>query len=62
VLRGKAVNLIAERVKVTDSSGHPVDIKAALSAPGSAGTEADDDAADAVDADEAEDTEDADEA
>jgi trigger factor len=71
VLRGKAVNLIAERVKVTDASGHPVDIKAALSAPGSAGTEAADDAAeaDAGDADdaagdahEAEDAEDADEA
>jgi len=45
VLRGKAVNLIAERVKVSDASGHPVDITAALSAPGSAGTEADDDAA-----------------
>ncbi|HYB16259.1 MAG TPA: trigger factor [Streptosporangiaceae bacterium] len=57
VLRGKAVNLIAERVKVTDASGHPVDIKAALGAPGSAGTEADDDAAqdadDAPDDDEA---------
>ncbi len=55
VLRGKAVNLIAERVKVTDASGHPVDIKAALSAPGSAGTEAADDAseADAGDADDA---------
>jgi trigger factor len=59
VLRGKAVNLIAERVKVTDASGHPVDVKAALSAPGSAGTEADDDAADAVDADQAEDTDEA---
>jgi trigger factor len=67
VLRGKAVNLIAERVKVTDASGRPVDIKAALSAPGSAGTEADEDAAeadeDAADAEaDAEDAEDADEA
>ena len=34
VLRGKAMNLIAERVKVTDSAGHEVDVKAALNAPG----------------------------
>ena len=47
-LRGKAVNLIAERVKVTDASGHPVDIKAALSAPGSTGSAEDDDDADAA--------------
>jgi trigger factor len=33
VLRGKAMNLIAERVKVTDASGDPVDVKAALNAP-----------------------------
>ena len=33
VLRGKAMNLIAERVKVTDSAGHEVDVKAALNAP-----------------------------
>ncbi len=33
VLRGKAVSLIAERVKVTDSAGHEVDVKAALNAP-----------------------------
>ncbi len=33
VLRGKAMNLIAERVKVADSAGHEVDIKAALNAP-----------------------------
>jgi trigger factor len=33
VLRGKAMNLIAERVKVTDKSGHPVDIAAALNSP-----------------------------
>jgi hypothetical protein len=58
------VNLIAERVKVTDASGHPVDINAALSTPGSTGTEAGDDVAeaDAGDADEAEDAEDADQA
>jgi trigger factor len=33
VLRRKAMNLIAERVKVTDASGHPVDVKTALNAP-----------------------------
>jgi trigger factor len=33
ILRGKAMNLIAERVKVTDESGHEVDIRAALGAP-----------------------------
>ena len=33
VLRGKAMNLIAERVKVTDSAGHEVDVQAALNAP-----------------------------
>jgi trigger factor len=33
VLRGKAMNLIAERVKVTDDAGHEVDVKAALNAP-----------------------------
>jgi trigger factor len=59
VLRGKAVNLIAEQVKVTDASGHPVDIKAALGAPaGSAGTDLEGGAAEA----DAEDAEDADEA
>jgi trigger factor len=44
VLRGKAMNLIAERVKVTDESGNPVDIAAALNAPLTAA--ADEDAAD----------------
>jgi trigger factor len=33
VLRGKAMNLIAERVKVTDEAGQEVDIKGALNAP-----------------------------
>jgi trigger factor len=33
VLRGKAMNLIAERVKVADKSGNPVDIAAALNTP-----------------------------
>jgi len=46
VLRGKAMNLIAERVKVTDEAGHEVDIKAALNAPvagaGNAGAAGDD--------------------
>jgi trigger factor len=43
VLRAKAMNLIAERVKVTDSAGHEVDVKAALnSPPGAARADADD--------------------
>ena len=47
VLRGKAMNVIAQRVKVTDESGNPVDIAAALNAPLTpAGDAADDDAAD----------------
>ena len=33
VLRGKAMNVIAERVKVTDTAGNPVDIGAALDTP-----------------------------
>jgi trigger factor len=41
VLRGKAMNLIAERVKVTDAAGDPVDIKAALNAPIQSAQEAD---------------------
>jgi trigger factor len=48
VLRGKAMNLIAERVKVTDESGHKVDIGAALNAPAQ-GAEA---AEDAIEADD----------
>jgi trigger factor len=51
VLRGKAMNLIAERVKVTDPSGQEVDIKSAFNAPLLA---AEDDAADYDDDDEAE--------
>ena len=47
VLRGKAMNLIAERVKVTDKSGNPVDVATALNTPLTpAGDAADDDAAD----------------
>jgi trigger factor len=47
VLRGKAMNLIAERVKVTDESGNPVDIATALNTPLTpAGDAADVDAAD----------------
>jgi trigger factor len=59
VLRAKAMNLIAERVKVTDASGHEVDVKAALSAPvGAVGadetdeTDGDEDEADGDEADE----------
>jgi trigger factor len=53
VLRAKAMNLIAERVKVTDASGHEVDVKAALSAPvGADEDEADEDEADEDEADE----------
>jgi trigger factor len=33
VLRGKAMNVIAERVKVTDKSGHEVDIESVLNRP-----------------------------
>ena len=50
VLRGKAMNLIAEHVKVTDTAGHEVDVKAALNAPA---RPVDDTAEDADDADAA---------
>jgi len=63
VLRGKAMNLIAERVKVTDPAGHEVDVKAALNAPVRPTDDtADDTAEDTVEADaeDAEDAEDAD--
>jgi trigger factor len=52
VLRGKAMNLIAERVKVTDSAGNAVDIAAALNTPlePAEGTE-DAEAAEAADGD-----------
>ena len=43
VLRGKAMNLIAERVKVTDTAGHEVDVQAALNAPIRAAEDAADD-------------------
>src|SRR5262249_46455728 len=57
VLRGKAMNLIAERVKVTDKSGNPVDIAAALNPPLTPAGDASDaadagDASDAADEDE----------
>jgi len=46
VLRGKAMNVIAERVKVTDEAGNPVDVAAALNTPmTAAGEGADEDAA-----------------
>ncbi len=63
VMRGKAMNLIAERVKVTDTAGHEVDVKAALNAPGQeaatladeeAATLADEEAATLADEDDAE--------
>jgi trigger factor len=56
VLRAKAMNLIAEHVKVTDSSGNEVDIKAALNAPLDSEEDAEAEDADAA----AEDTEPAD--
>jgi trigger factor len=52
VLRGKAMNLVAERVKVTDSAGHEVDVKAALHAPVDAAATDDDEDAAATDDDE----------
>jgi trigger factor len=60
VLRGKAMNLIAERVKVTDSAGHEVDVQAALNAPvqGAATPAAEDDAADDAEDETADDAED----
>ena len=64
VLRGKAINVIAERIKVTDNSGNPVDIRAALNAPltpagdatdsDGAGEDAADEVLAATEADEAE--------
>jgi len=56
VLRGKAMNLIAERVKVTDTAGHEVDVQAALNAPVGAAESTEDDAED----DDAEDMDDED--
>jgi trigger factor len=63
VLRGKAMNLIAERVKVTDESGNPVDIATALNTPLTpAGDAADVDAADQEEVLAATETDEADEA
>jgi len=56
VLRGKAMNLIAERVKVTDTGGHEIDVKAALNAPLRAADDTDDDADDIHIDDDADDT------
>ena len=59
VLRGKALTLLAERARVADEAGRPVDVKAALAA---ADAEADGEANDEAD-DEADETgEDAEEA
>jgi hypothetical protein len=49
------MNLIAERVKVTDSAGHDVDVRAALNAPvqgAAAAADEDDTEGDAEDEDE----------
>jgi len=65
VLRGKAMNVIAEHVKVTDPKGEVIDIKAALEAPvggAAALDDAGDDDDDEFEADEAEADLDADEA
>jgi trigger factor len=53
VLRGKAMNVIAERVKVTDKSGNPVDIAAALNTPVGPGSETEGDVLAETDAEEA---------
>jgi trigger factor len=61
VLRGKALRVLAERVKVTDEAGRPVDVKeiaAARDAEISADEGADDEGADDEDADAADDAED----
>jgi len=65
ILRGKALRVLAERVKVTDEAGRPVDVKeiaAARDAEISADEGADEDAdvvdADIVDADVEDDAED----
>ena len=47
VLRGKAMNLIAERVRVTDTAGHEVDLNAALNASARAAEDAEAEAEDA---------------
>ena len=41
VLRGKALRLLTEQVKVTDEAGRPVDIKAAAAAMGAEGEDGD---------------------
>jgi trigger factor len=51
VLRNKAMNLIAERVKVTDTAGHEVDVMAALDAPLQAAEDAADGDAEAAEED-----------
>jgi trigger factor len=52
VIRAKAMNIIAERVKVTDPAGIAVDVAAALAAPVSDEAFSDDDDADDDDADQ----------
>jgi len=53
VRRSKAMNLIAERVKVTDTAGHEVDVRAALDAPLRAAEDTGDDDAEGADAEDA---------
>jgi trigger factor len=59
VLRGKAMSLVAERVKATDPAGNVIDVMAALNASVRSAESAEDatDAADAEDIEDAEDDE-----
>jgi hypothetical protein len=59
VLRGKAMTLIAERVKATDPAGNEIDVLAALNAS-IRSAESAEDAADAEDVEDAEDDDEAD--
>jgi trigger factor len=60
VLRAKAMNLIAERVKVTDTAGHEVDVKAVLDAPRQATAAEDEDVDEDADDEDSEGAEDED--
>jgi trigger factor len=59
VLRGKAMSLIAERVKATDPAGNEIDVMAAINAS-IRSAESAEDAADAEDVEDAEDDDEAD--
>jgi trigger factor len=55
VLRSKAMNVIAERIKVTDTAGHDIDVAAALNGTPTAADEAEAEAeADAAEVGDAE--------